>query len=379
MNIRVLLMAAEENCGRASELLQDKEISLLSWLEDENEIMEEITKVNPEVVLIYLESIPTVLRLCQQIYLLRPRTTVVVLLSHKNRGTEQEILQTGVHYIFNDDIAKGIFIQNVKAIVMNESTRIMALENTGHTSNGCTVLSVYGPKSGVGKTCFGCNLAVLLAKNKKKVALLDFDFQYGDAGMFLGIETDRTIDKLLEEHEKPSAEIIRKYLQIHTSGVNYLAAPSSPEALEDISYSQTEKIISSMRPYFDYIIVDLNERIDEMALSCIDSSNYIYYMTGMDIAMLKNAKKGLLIMESVASADKIRLLVRGDSAGGIKMDDVSKVLRMPVYGNFPEERKETVEALNHGIPLVTYDSSCRFSKELRRIVRDMMKDNTKGA
>src|SRR5258706_553755 len=50
-----------------------------------------------------------------------------------------------------------------------------------------TVIAVFSPKGGVGRTTIGVNLAVAAATLGRKVALVDASFQFGDVGVLLNL------------------------------------------------------------------------------------------------------------------------------------------------------------------------------------------------
>jgi hypothetical protein len=55
------------------------------------------------------------------------------------------------------------------------------------------MITVLGPKGGTGKTITSSNLSVALALAGKSVALVDLDLQFGDVGLALGLEPNKTI------------------------------------------------------------------------------------------------------------------------------------------------------------------------------------------
>lgn len=256
------------------------------------------------------------------------------------------------------------FSQALKSVLVNESTRIVSLENTSGEQNKSRVIMVYGAKDGIGKTAFAVNLAIALAQAKQKVAILDLDLQYGDVNVFVGLESKTTISELLQEQTSPSIDIIRKHMVIHSSGVNILCAPRSPEFAEGISGSQVEKLIAAMRSYFDYVILDTPPLFSDVNVSCIDAASVIVYLTACDISALRNSRKGLYLLQALTRKEKIRLVaVEND----MKPEVIAKTLELPVYKTIPYDYKTVTTSLNLGRPAVTSAPASKYSKAIKEV------------
>lgn len=371
MKLKVLIFGSHEASTRLYTLLHNEELDIVGSVQNENAILDEISKSHPDVILIAAENMNMVLRTCQQIYLLRPRSVPVVLTDDQSTEVLQSIMQTGVHYILPLSIDAGNLISQLKGIYTNESTRILAMENTSSSAFKSQLILVFGTQGGIGKTALAANLAVKLAQKKRKVALLDYDLQFGDLNVFLGIDAKETIADLLQEQSNPHVDTIRRYLALHTSGVNLLCCPRSPEYVEGISVMQTERIIAALRTYYDYVIVDTSPVFNDINLACIDAASMILFVTGMDIASLRNSKKGLSLLASLVDKSKIRMVIGKEYAGSIRPADVARVLETTVWSSIPYEHKAMVDALNQGIPVVLDAPADKTSKAFSTIANQL--------
>jgi pilus assembly protein CpaE len=136
------------------------------------------------------------------------------------------------------------------------------------------------------------------------------------------------------------------------SGVNYLPAPNSPEHADAVSPSQAERIIAALRVYYDYVIIDAFSGFNDYTATCIDCASLILFMTNKDIPALRNAKKGLAVIQALSDWEKIRLIIGKDVDGTIKDKDVTRVLSFPIWARIPYEEKIAVNAANQGSPAV---------------------------
>jgi len=82
----------------------------------------------------------------------------------------------------------------------------------------------------------------------------------------------------------------------------------------------------------------------------------------MDIAALRNSKKGLAVLESLVDKKKIRLVIGKEYSGSVRPADVAKALEYQVWSSIPFDQKTMVNALNQGAPVVLDDPGSKLSK-----------------
>ena len=71
----------------------------------------------------------------------------------------------------------------------------VALRGPGRPSTTGTVIAVFSPKGGVGKTTIAVNLALALTdKGSRQVCLVDFDLAFGDVAITLQLFPTHTIE-----------------------------------------------------------------------------------------------------------------------------------------------------------------------------------------
>lgn len=366
MKIKILLLGTQQSCAQLQMNLQDEDLVVAGTVVDENSVLDEINRTSPDLILIS-DTSPMALRSCQQIYLLRPRCIPVVISEIDDAALIQKIMQTGVHYILPPRMEPLTLISELKGIFNNEANRLLALENTGTASNKSKVILVFGTKDGVGKSTLAVNLAVKLAQKKNKVVVLDYNFQFGDVAALFGVNAKNTILELIQEQSNPNVDMIRQFLSLHISGVNFLPSPHSPEYSDAISPMQAERIISALRIYYDYVIVDAFSGFNDITAVCIDCASTILFVTTKDIPALRNAKKGLSVIQALSDQEKIKLIIGRDGDGTIKDGDVARVLSFPFWHSIPSEEKIAVAAANQGNPVVLEYPKSKISKAIAEI------------
>lgn len=375
MDIRILIFGDRETTQRLLPILQDDDIKIVARTEDENKVLDEISSSKANMVLIASKDMNKLLRVSQQIYILRPRTIPIVITENYTPETMQQIIQTGVNNILPMQLEATRLLERIKNVFNNEASRLSALENSSTSDRKSQVITVFSSKGGVGTTSVVSNLAIKLANKKRRVCILDFDLEFGELASTLNLTGKNNIAELLESEESLNNTSIRKYLEMHISGVEVLAAPSSPEYADNIPSSSIEKIITVLRNYYDYILIDTKVGFVPVNLSCFDLSSRIIYVTGLDLSTMRRTKKGLSIINSIVDAEKVKLLVAKEEPSRVKLKDLSKALETTIWKSIPYDHKLALESINLGSPMVQHSPISKVAKAYERIADEI--DGTK--
>ncbi len=373
MKIKIMLFGSQNSCNQLKQYLgRDEEINVVASTYSDSEVLDGINQFAPDMIVL-TDTSAMALRTCNQIYLLRPRCVPIVITDSDDSETLQRLMQAGIHYVFNTKISAGELLTEIKGIYTNEANRIVSLENTGARTSKSRVISVFGPKSGLGKTTLAVNLAIRLAQNNRnKVAVVDYDTQFGDVSShFDVIKSKDTIIELLQEQANPNIDTLRQFLGVHISGVHYLAAPFNPEDAGAISAEQAERIISTLRVYFDYVIVDLSGEFNDIVAGCLDISSNIILVSGSDVPALTNTKKTLSIVRALTDEEKIRVVVGKYGEGSSRIGEISKTLSVPVWAAVPDDRKLAMGAVNQGRPVLLTNPSSKMARSIAKMADEL--------
>jgi len=365
MAIRVLLLGESwDELEKIESKITDNDFSIVGASAELGSASDEVVEHEPDVVVMSCSDLSWVFRACQQIYLLHPNVVTVMVSDEKSYEIAKKAIDSGATAYISPIPDSVEFCDRLKKIYFNEKSRVsMLIENSG-VQRKAEVITVFGTKGGVGKTTLAVNLAVELSKKKAKVAILDLDLLFGDAHMFLGLDVKETVVELLQERKVPTIDSVRNYFLVHSSGVQLLCAPISPEYAENVTASQVEPLLNVLRPHFDYIIIDTNADFSELNLLLLEEASTILYVTGLDISLLNNSKKGLLLLDSLNLSGKIKIVVSRSFKGDISRGDVEKIMGKPVFATISNDYIECVKSLNQGVPIVQGSGKSSIGKEI---------------
>lgn len=372
MKINVMLVSKlEKNIKAMKSFIEDEEIHIVGDSTTGSVALDKIENLMPDIIIMTLGTGDNdVLSLAERVFLHRPRTHVILLAEYIDVEILQSAIAIGVHNVREFPASSKEFAEYIKSVYHNENSRIKALNEKQNLSWMSRVVTVFGAKGGLGKTTIAVNLAVKLAQSNKKVALVDLDLQFGDIHIFLDIDPSDTISELVQEFFTSNIDSVRSFMTVHSSGIHILSSPKSPEYAEIISAEKIQSLLSLLRTYYDYVVIDTPPFFTEVTLTALESSSTILFVTGLDISILKNSKVSLSLLDSLQQTDKIRLIVnRAVDMSSITINDVQSILGCPIWAKIPSDYKVAVTALNRGIPFVLSNPGSKLSQSIEDVAR----------
>ena len=220
------------------------------------------------------------------------------------------------------------------------------------------------------------NLAAYIASNlDKSVVLLDFDLEFGDDAVMLGLEPTRTIFDAVQAYERLDAQLLEDFMQTHSSGARVLLAPTSPEQAESITAARASAVIELSRELADIVIVDTAGRLDETVLTAIDRSDQILAIATMDLPSIKNTKISLQKLRQLGYQNGLVNIVlnRSDSKVFLELSDVERAVGSKVMVRVPSDRS-VPRSVNRGVPVVVDQPKSAVAKSIGELARLVVGD-----
>ena len=300
------------------------------------------------------------------------RTCAIILMTD-TMGVEKvnRAAQVGIRQVVLLDIPPEEFCESIRRASALERQRLNDMTSGKRTRS--RTIGFFGGKGGTGKTTLAVNTAVALAKKGKRVMLIDCDLQFGDVNLLLDLEPKDTIVELVQERGGINIDNIKSFSLVHSSGLSVICAPKSAEFAELVEARHIETIVDVLRPYFEYIVLDLPPTFNDVSMAGIESSDELMLVYNMDILSLKNAKVCVTILEQLQFRDKISLVINKNVNGLIKPKDFEKMFGLPIFAIVSNDIKTANVCLNKGQPMVTSQPRSAVSKEISAIVQKILK------
>ena len=355
----------------------DPQLDLLAELSNTDEALEKVDLLSPNILMIHAgESDTDAISLAERVIQRKPRTFVILLMQPLTLERTQAANAAGCHNIAALPQNPKELCDLVHRVHNTENDRITALDTNERATWSSKIITVYGAKGGLGKTTIATNLAVMLAKQKKKVAILDLDLLFGDVHVFMDLEPKETIADLMQERACNSIDAVRAFMTVHSSGIHILCAPKTPEYAETVSGDRIQSLLALLRSYYDYIIIDTAVNFSDPVLAALEASTTILFLTGLDVSILKNSKMALSILESLGQKKKVRVIInRAVEINSIAVADVQRIVDAPILARIPSDYLVAVAALNQGQPFAQNAPKAKLSLAISDIAEKIITGN----
>ncbi len=196
---------------------------------------------------------------------------------------------------------------------------------------------VTGGKGGVGKTTVCANLGIALAKQSKRVLLMDLDIGLNNLDVVMQLEDKVVFDfvDVVEGRCRPS----QAFIQDRDEPTLYVM-PSCHLAKRQISAEQVRKVVTRLEDNFDFILFDCPAGIDSgfrRAVSCADEA--IVVVTP-HLSSVRDADKTVGELVGNVIVNVVVNRVRGDLVADGEMlsaFEVFSLLGQTALGVLPED------------------------------------------
>jgi pilus assembly protein CpaE len=293
----------------------------------------------------------------------QPDRPIVVLTTGSPNGFVRRVFETGADDILTlPEAPERISFALEKALARRRGAAIASGIALG------SMICILGPKGGTGKTLVATNLAVELAHEGHKVALVDLDLQFGDIGLALGLRPDKTIYDLARSAGSMDEDKLDAYLVRHSSGARVLLAPTRPDHASAVTVDFLRDVFANLRAMHDYVIIDTPPGFTPEVIAAIDSSSNVCMVGMLDSLSLKNTKLGLETLELMGyDPTRVSLLLnRADTRVGITHEDVAAIIgRMPDIF-VPSDRQIPI-SVNDGTPIVLAEDRSDAARSFRKL------------
>lgn len=162
-----------------------------------------------------------------------------------------------------------------------------AREPSKHNPNQPRTIAVTGGKGGVGKTSVALNLALTLARQDKRVLLLDGDTDLANVSIMVGLYPRRTLANVMAG-ECPLEDIILE----SDYGLHIVPGASGVQDCMDMGQAESLRILralNNLESRYDYVITDTAAGLQAAGLHMIAAAELACVVVTPDPASLTDA------------------------------------------------------------------------------------------
>lgn len=237
--------------------------------------------------------------------------------------------------------------------------------NTASIKDTCKIISTFSNKGGIGKTSIAVNLALEIAQmTKEKVALLDLNLQLGDVATFLDMTPTFAMDYIADNiNNLDEEELLKAMTKYKNTSLYVIADPLNIDKSKDITATQIETILSTLKKSFSYIVVDIGTNIDSKTISALNYSDLILLIAIVNLPAIRSTQRCMELFKHLGySSEKIKLVLnRFMENDDIKASDIEEVVGQKVYWKIPNNYLTMMSAINKGVPVSEINSEANIA------------------
>jgi len=244
------------------------------------------------------------------------------------------------------------------------------------------VLTVYGVAGGVGGSTIAVNLAWELAnqvrRDGRRVALLDFDFQYGSVATFLDVPRREAVYELVSEASNFDQTGLTQALSTYLDRLWVLTAPRDALPLDIVTPTDIKAIIHLAREAFDYVVIDMPQSLMNWSEAVYAASDQFITVMEIDMRSAQNMFRLLRMLKSEnMDVTKMQFVMNRapgmtDLSGKARVKRVADSLGISYSYLISDGGRTVANACDQGIPLAEAAKSNAVRKEIAKMAQSIV-------
>jgi pilus assembly protein CpaE len=343
----------------------------------------EVRRLGPDVVLMDV-NMPGQdgIKATEQMSLEPPHAPVVLMSVQEDKEYLRRAMQAGAREFLVKPFSGAELASALRRVHQLEQVkRIHAAPpdqngSAAEASHKGQVIVVFSGKGGVGKSMLSLNLAAALARDVSgRVGLVDFDLQFGDLGVLLGLDAGRNVSQVVDAFPNIDADFVEALMPEASGGFKVLLGPQSPELADLVSADHARTILEVLAASFDYVVVDTSSHLGEVTLEALERGSTIIVIVELSLPAVKEAKLALRVFERLGiKGDRIRVVLnRSDANSGITLDQIESTLAIKLAGRLPSDGKTVLKSVQRAEPFVVLFPEADISQSVRELVGSLLR------
>jgi pilus assembly protein CpaE len=355
----------------------DKPYPLVATIGGVHEVVAMAEQEQPDLLLLegqYLSSME--LQILNRVTSRFPDLGIVMLSPSQPLEHLIEVMRAGIREVLPIPLTHHAVIEAVERF----QQRIMLARMP---ANKCQVLAFIPCKGGSGATFLATNLGYTLAAlENKRVALFDFNLQFGDASLFVheGLPATSIADVARQIHRLDGSFLASSMVQV-LPNFGVLAAPDEPEKAAEIKPEHINPLFQVAVKHYDFVILDIGRELNAISIQALDRADLVFPVLQQTLPSIRDAKRmsnafhGLNYPE-----DKVRFVLnRYKKNADITLLDMESTLNLKMFKVVPNDHAVVTSSMNQGIPVIKLAPRSQVAKSVQELARELAQGAGQGS
>jgi len=214
------------------------------------------------------------------------------------------------------------------------------------------VFTVVNAKGGNGATTVAVNLALALHAAHGNAALVDLA-PLGHVALHMNLKPLFSVADALRNLHRLDSSLLESYMTRHSTGLQLLAGPNIPVAVEPSS-AEYARLFDMLMAHFRYVVVDASTRVDATTRLISNLSQTVLMVANADVASLWSAARVQRYLgEGGGGREKVNLVLnRFRKMPGFSESDAEAAAGAKLLWKIPNQYFAVSTAIDRGIPVV---------------------------
>lgn len=298
---------------------------------------------------------------------------IVVTAANATLDGARRLMRLGIM----DILPQPIIAQEAVAAVRTALDRLPRRAGTGETGRPApgTVLGFLKAGGGMGGTSLLVQSACALARRggKARVCVLDFDLQFGCAGLYLDLPPRATMLDLLRAADRLDGSLLRTSLAHHAAGIDVLTAPQAMQPLDVVPTEAVLRLVAVARQEYDHVLIDLPQAWTEWTREVLAASDGAVLVMQLTVSSIRQARRQIetIIEEGL---DHVLLSVianrvqKGLFRKGVSTKDAAKAIDRAIDEVVFTDYEAMSKAINVGLPVAEVKGGRPLARQISQVI-----------
>lgn len=264
-------------------------------------------------------------------------------------GLMRSLMQMGVRDLLHDPLDEDELLEVLRRVGEEKRARFTA------DATPCTTAAFFNAHGGGGASLLAVNTATALARQHgARVALLDFDLQFGKVAHLLDLKPQAHVLDALRDAHRLDQVFLRALMCEHASGVQVLAAPPHLMPLE-VPTGAVRRLIETAAANYDVVLLDLPRVVTEWTLDAMAQSDKVLLVAQNSLGAVRDTRRLLDFLAGHSDLRRDSLEVVNNRAmsrlASTSVEQMKKALGVLRLHRIRNDYAAALSAEDQGVPL----------------------------